>query len=489
MSSYEPPPLDSPSVQNTGNRRPRGPKYADRGMPHHGAPLLNPFGSPMLSGPDSKEQPPVNFNAKRQSENRPIVAFISGIAEGVSDIWVEKLLKTCGDINSWRRVCSADGNPQGFGFCEFKSPNDAASAIRVLSSTDGRKEGGWSLPSIKPTQQKLMIQVDFSVKELIDECQEMTNPAASAKCATDDELVQSVEGIIRELEAAVIETSQTDETKDEGGAKNDDGADNTNEHAAVNAESGDDDGEKVVSLELEEEWEKERARSKRHKRYIAAAEEREQQTIAKQNERGDRIKWNAMRDLDEAEEKQHQRDDMSVMLSKWDDVQQAQMGEHSYYRDRQRWWRHRKAERAREMELDDADRRQQEREACASEKPASATTERRDLIEALIKEIPSDPKALFEWPVKWEQVNDALIKSKIEPAVRKRLAEYLGGEGDDSSVSELSDYVVTHIREHKPPQELIDELEMVLVEEAPTFVARIWRFVVYESEAHARNVT
>ncbi|KAJ2525491.1 hypothetical protein GGH20_003945, partial [Coemansia sp. RSA 1937] len=75
------------------------------------------------------------------------------------------------------------------------------------------------------------------------------------------------------------------------------------------------------------------------------------------------------------------------------------------------------------------------------------------------------------------------------PAVRKRLAEYLGGEGDDSSVSELSDYVVTHIREHKPPQELIDELEMVLVEEAPTFVARIWRFVVYESEAHARNVT
>ncbi|KAJ2826509.1 hypothetical protein IWW50_002322 [Coemansia erecta] len=424
------------------------------------------------------------------SDAQPVVAFVSGIAEDVSDDWVEKILRTCGDINSWKRVCNADGTPQGFGFCEFKSKKDAAGAMRVLSSSNGHKEGGWALPSAKSTQQKLKIQVDSSIKNLIDDCQEASDQAADTKRAVDDDIVQSVERIISELEAAVIENTQKEEPNGGNDTKDDiKGAEATaEESAAPNADAADADDEQPFSLELEEAWEKERAQSMRHKRYILAAEERERQMSAKQKEREDRIKRNAMRDLEDIEEKQRQRDAMAAMLSKWDDTLQEQMGEHDYYRDRQRWWRHRKSERAREAELDEADRQQQEREEKASDKADSGATERRDMIEALIKEIPSEPKALFEWPVKWQHVDTALIQSKIEPAVHKRLAEYLGGEGDDSSVSELADHVITHIREHKPAQELVDELEMVLVEEAPVFVARIWRFVVYESEALARNV-
>ncbi|KAJ2305885.1 hypothetical protein H4R23_004592 [Coemansia sp. Cherry 401B] len=290
-------------------------------------------------------------------------------------------------------------------------------------------------------------------------------------------MLQSIKQIVRDLETIVIENARSDESK------------NNNAAPAKAADTPDEDsGQPVFSLEAEEAWEKEQAKKARHKRHIVAADEREKRVTAEQREREDRVKWSAMRELDGIEEMQRRQDAMATALAKWNDPREEQLGEHDYYRDRQRWWRHRKAERAREIELDEADRRQQERDDRANDKDAAGAAGRRDMIEALIKEIPSDPKALFDWPVKWQHVDAALIQSKIEPAVRKRLTEYLGSEGDDSSVDELTEYVATCIKERKRPQELINELEMVLVEEAPVFVARIWRFVVYESEAQARSV-
>ncbi|KAJ1871080.1 hypothetical protein LPJ55_004183 [Coemansia sp. RSA 990] len=382
------------------------------------------------------------------SNEQQVIAFISGIPEEINDSWLEKILSACGEIASWKRVQAADGSPQAFGFCEFKSIYDAARTMRVLSS-DRLK----NLPSTSP--QLLKIQLDNKQKHYqergIDSKQ------------NDSDILQSLERIFDEIE------------KSKSTASNDSGDKSAPKESA-------DDEDKDFSLDLEVAWEKEQAQKARHKRYIAAAEERERHIAIELKERESRLERNAMRELDDIEEKQRRQEAMSTLLSKWNDSQEEQLGEHEYYRDRQRWWRRRKAERAREMEVDEADRYRQEREESANAETATAN-DQRDMIEALIKEIPSDPKLLFEWPVKWECIDTDLVKTKVEPAVRKRLVEYLGGEGDDGSVDELTEYVTTHIEHHKPPQGLVEELEMVLVDEALVFVARIWRFVVYESEA------
>ncbi|KAJ2451757.1 hypothetical protein EV183_003415 [Coemansia sp. RSA 2336] len=424
MSSYEPPPL----VQS-------------------GPPLMNPFGSPVIS----VSEPSAESHGVPSNEQQ-VIAFISGIPEEINDSWLEKILSTCGEIVSWKRVQAADGSPQAFGFCEFKSIYDAVRAMRALSS-DGVK----SLPSM--SSQSLNIHLDGK--------QRHKERGVDSKQA-DPDILQSLERIFDEIE------------KSKAAAPNDSSDKSASKEPA-------DDEDKEFSLELEVAWEKEQAQKARHKRYIAAAEERERHIAIELTEREGRLERNAMRELDDIEERQRRQEAMSTLLSKWNDSQEEQLGEHEYYRDRQRWWRRRKAERAREMEVDEADRYRQEREESANAETATAT-DQRDMIEALIKEIPSDPKLLFEWPVKWEHIDADLVKTKVEPAVRKRLVEYLGGEGDDGSVDELTEFVTAHIEQHKPPQGLVEELEMVLVDEALVFVARIWRFVVYESEAHARKL-
>ncbi|KAJ2850090.1 hypothetical protein IWW36_002144 [Coemansia brasiliensis] len=411
---------------------------------------MNPFGSPVLSVPEQSAE-----DLGVSSNEQQVIAFISGIPEEINDSWLEKILSTCGEIASWKRVQSADGSPQAFGFCEFKSIHDATRTVRVLGTG-----GLWTMPSTY--SQPLNIQLDAKKKH--------HHERGIDSKQNDSDILQSLERIFDEIE------------------KSKSVAQNGNEGKLSPKESANDEELVGFSLDLEEAWEKDQAKKARHKRYVTAAEEREKHISIALKERESRLERNAMRELDDVEEKQRRQEAMSALLSKWDDSQEEQLGEHEYYRDRQRWWRRRKSERAHEMEVDEADRYRQEREESANTNEAATATDQRDVIEALIKEIPSDPKLLFEWPVKWEYIDANLVKTKVEPAVRKRLVEYLGGEGDDSSVDELTEYVTAHIQQHKPPQGLVEELEMVLVDEALVFVARIWRFVVYESEACARKL-
>ena len=38
----------------------------------------------------------------------------------------------CGTVNNWKRVQGASGKLQAFGFCEFKEPDSALRALRLL---------------------------------------------------------------------------------------------------------------------------------------------------------------------------------------------------------------------------------------------------------------------------------------------------------------------------------------------------------------------
>ncbi|KAJ2798406.1 hypothetical protein H4R20_004834, partial [Coemansia guatemalensis] len=330
---------------------------------------------------------------------------------------------------------------------------------------------------------ELHIQVDISIQEELDAHYTALEHSPEGNRITEEGAYEAVERIIHELEEAISDSSALRDTKRRSSSLGE---------ASNASDGGRDDGSDEdggdFSLENERAWEKECTNTHRHKRHVLAAEERERRLARGLVAREEQIERSSVRELDEIEERQRQRDGMLSMLSRWDDEEEERVRDHLYYRDRQRWWRSRKAVREREMELDAAEDEKEQAEKASMSEDAGGTPGRKALIQSLIHEIPADPDALFEWPVIWEHVDPALVRSKIEPAVRKRLQEYLGSEDEDGSVGELTEYVTAHIRDHKPPRMLEEELEMVLVDEAREFVARIWRFVVYESEARARNV-
>ncbi|KAJ2773800.1 hypothetical protein IWQ57_001126 [Coemansia nantahalensis] len=432
MSTYEPPPLDSEGP--LGGRRARG------GRTGRGAPLVNPF------GPADNHPAAGDGDSRRQS----VIAFVSGIDTAIDDDWVMRILRACGDVDSWNRVRGADGARQRFGFCAFSTIDGAACAVRVLSGADG---DSLTLPGPEPAakRQPLRVSVESSVRDAIDAC---TDDRSAIEAAART----SVAEIVRELAAAVA-------------------CEGAPPAAADDAEGE----EPAVSLEEEDAYERERAESRRRKHLVLAAEERERKIARDQADRDERIARNAARDLARVESAQRERDACAAALARWDDAREEQLAAHEYYRNRQRWWRSRKAARARELDADAADRgAQQAEEAAAPTAGGSAAAK------ALIDEIPAERAALFGWPVKWQHVDDALLGAKIEPAVRRRLREYLGDDDEDGSVAELTEFVVAHIRARKPPAPLADDLQMVLVDDAPVFVARIWRVVVFETESLAR---
>ncbi|KAJ2002261.1 hypothetical protein GGI04_003413 [Coemansia thaxteri] len=235
-------------------------------------------------------------------------------------------------------------------------------------------------------------------------------------------------------------------------------------------------------LSQEEEWEREQVMSHRNRRYILAAK------------------------------------DLEGRL--WDDSKEERLLAHGYYRNRERWWHNRQVARTKELELDEIDRQEQTlcREQRASKVPspdASATETTATITEhscsatkvhtqrlspiyrpntnngsqsptkALVQESQPSVDSLFAQPVQWDYVDATLLQAEVEPVVKMLLLEYLGGDADDGSVADLVEFVIGHLRDHKSPQSLVEELEMVLVDEAPAFVAQIWRVLLSTAEPNA----
>jgi RNA-binding protein 25 len=63
----------------------------------------------------------------------------------------------------------------------------------------------------------------------------------------------------------------------------------------------------------------------------------------------------------------------------------------------------------------------------------------------------------------------------MKPWVAKKIMEYLGEEEKT-----LIDFIMGKIAAHTPPAEILQQLTLVLDEEADIFVVKMWRMLVYE---------
>ncbi|KAF9542516.1 hypothetical protein EC957_001885 [Mortierella hygrophila] len=299
--------------------------------------------------------------------------------------------------------------------------------------------------------------------------------------------------------------------------------------AASSASQGQDTG-----MDSEEE---EKARQERRDRETEHTfKERERRWEQREVERMRLYEKDKARDADYQAESYAARDVMAARFAQWNDDVERERRHEDYYRDRSRWWHRRQAFLQKEQRYDDLDREEEkEKQAEAAKKAAqeveaaaaavanaaaeagaamevdsaaiatpsasqdkdvemneaygsgsiSSTAEEAEKNDASGLTIPSDPQELWNWPVQWlvMEANDGLIlKEKIMPFTTKIVVELLGVPEED-----LTKYVVDHIRQRKPPQDLISELRGALDNDADKLVARVWKLLIEETESAARK--
>uniref|UniRef100_A0A672S0E3 RNA binding motif protein 25b n=1 Tax=Sinocyclocheilus grahami TaxID=75366 RepID=A0A672S0E3_SINGR len=106
------------------------------------------------------------------------------------------------------------------------------------------------------------------------------------------------------------------------------------------------------------------------------------------------------------------------------------------------------------------------------------TEEKRKHIKSLIEKIPTAKPELFNYPLDWSVVDTGLMEKRIRPWINKKIVEYIGEEE-----ATLVDFVCTKVMAHSTPQGILDDVAMVLDEEAEVFIVKMWRLLIYETEA------
>ncbi|CAG8586293.1 10488_t:CDS:2 [Ambispora leptoticha] len=193
---YVPPAGGPPNVQGYG--QPPRPAYMP-GVPTQRPNYMNPAQRPPFGAmPMSGAQPMLG-----QAEAEKLTTlFIGGISPGVTDDWMEKILKTCGNLKSWKRV-KDQAKPKGFGFAEYMDADSVLRALRVLGgegSGDDKKDKGVILPALEEgaVGKKLIVKVDDNTRKFLDQY-EVSRPRTVHDTELDKNALLAVIDVVEEM--------------------------------------------------------------------------------------------------------------------------------------------------------------------------------------------------------------------------------------------------------------------------------------------------
>ncbi|XP_017770263.1 PREDICTED: RNA-binding protein 25 isoform X2 [Nicrophorus vespilloides] len=113
-----------------------------------------------------------------------------------------------------------------------------------------------------------------------------------------------------------------------------------------------------------------------------------------------------------------------------------------------------------------------------SDESLKSQEEKRKHIKSLIEKIPTEKDALFAYQLDWSAIDNGLMERKIRPWINKKIIEYIG-EPEPT----LVDFICSKVMAGSQPQIILEDVQMVLDEEAEVFVVKMWRLLIYEVEA------
>ncbi|KAK3318151.1 hypothetical protein B0H66DRAFT_556357 [Apodospora peruviana] len=114
---------------------------------------------------------------------------------------------------------------------------------------------------------------------------------------------------------------------------------------------------------------------------------------------------------------------------------------------------------------------------------AMTEEEMQNALKGLAAEIPNEREGLWAWDVKWDYLEESVIREKLRPFVEKRVVEYLGVQEQF-----LVDMVEEHLRKHMKPGDLVETLAEALDEDAEALVKKLWRMVIFFTESEKRGL-
>ncbi|KAI2805704.1 putative RNA-binding protein 25 [Blomia tropicalis] len=104
--------------------------------------------------------------------------------------------------------------------------------------------------------------------------------------------------------------------------------------------------------------------------------------------------------------------------------------------------------------------------------------EKRRQIKNLIDKIPTSKDELFCYNIEWDLLDNNLMERRIRPWINKKISDYIGEEEQT-----LLNFICKKLLTKSTAQSLLDDVAMVLDEEAQVFVVKLWRLLIYEIEA------
>lgn len=107
-----------------------------------------------------------------------------------------------------------------------------------------------------------------------------------------------------------------------------------------------------------------------------------------------------------------------------------------------------------------------------------SSDDKRKQIKAVIDSIPTTKEELFKYEIEWDYVDSQLMEKRIRPWINKKITEYIGEEE-----KALLDFICGKLHARCNAQSILDDVAMVLDDEAEVFIVKMLRLLIYEIEA------
>lgn len=123
-------------------------------------------------------------------------------------------------------------------------------------------------------------------------------------------------------------------------------------------------------------------------------------------------------------------------------------------------------------------------EVSTPKEPVMTPQQKQQKVKDLISKIPTDRNVLFNYPVDWEKVDEVLMEERIKQWVNKKIHEYIGEEE-----LTLVEFICGKVKNQCNPETLLNDVKMVLDDEAEVFIVKLWRLLIYETEAKKQGLS